>query len=72
MEDLVNQVASRTGISHDQAQQAVEIVLDVLKQRVPAPIAGQLDNVARGGSFSTTGAGGLSGALGGLFKRERH
>ena len=66
MDELVNQVCQKTGISQDQAQQAVQTVMGFLKDKLPAPIASQLDNVLSGQG----GAGGIAGqagqALGGL------
>lgn len=61
MDELVKLVAQKTGISEDQARTAVTTVLDFLKQRLPAPIASQVDGVLSGK------AGGVAGAVGGLF-----
>lgn len=67
MDDLVNQVCQKTGISQDQAQQAVQTVIGYLKDKLPGPIGSQLDNVLSGQG----GAGGIAGqagqALGGMF-----
>jgi hypothetical protein len=71
MQELINQVATRTGISEEQARQAVETVLGFLKDKLPVPIAGQLDSVVSGGSGGEgTSGGGLSdlaGSVGGFF-----
>jgi uncharacterized protein (DUF2267 family) len=64
MEELVKQVAQRTGISEDNARTAVTTVLGFLKDKLPAPIAGQIDNVVGGGGIG----GDLSSAVGGLLK----
>jgi hypothetical protein len=48
--ELVNLVAQKVGISADQARTAVDTVLGFLKNKLPAPLAGQLDNVAAGGA----------------------
>ena len=61
MEELIKQVVQKTGISEDQAKQAVKTVLDFLKQKLPAPIAAQLDGVLSGGMPD------LSKGIGGLF-----
>jgi outer membrane lipoprotein SlyB len=67
MEELVKQVAQRTGISEDNARTAVTTVLGFLKDKLPAPIAGQIDNVVGGGEGG--GAGGdIASAVGGLLK----
>ena len=62
MEELINLVVQKTGISHDQAKQAVETVVGFLKQKLPAPIGGQIDGLLAGG-----GAQGLVSGLGGPF-----
>ena len=62
MEELINLVVQKTGISHDQAKQAIDTVLGFLKQKLPAPIAGQIDGLLAG-----DGAAGLVKGLGGLF-----
>ncbi len=65
MDELITQITQRTGISRDQAQTAAQTVIGYLKDRLPAPIASQLDGVLGGKN-----AGGISGqaqqALGGL------
>jgi hypothetical protein len=71
MEELVRQVAERTGISEAQAQTAVITVLGFLKGRLPEPLAGHLDsflgNSAGGGNADLGGLGGAAGSvLGGL------
>jgi len=67
MEELVKQVAQRTGISEDNARTAVTTVLGFLKDKLPAPIASQIDNVVGGGGESG-GMGDLTSAVGGLLK----
>lgn len=73
MQELINQVAQRTGLSPDKAKTAVETVLSFAKTRLPAPIAAQLDSALAGGAAGGAaggGAGDLSGmakGLGGAF-----
>jgi uncharacterized protein (DUF2267 family) len=69
MQELINQVAQRTGLAPDKAKTAVETVLEFAKSRLPAPIATQLESALTGG-----GAGDLAGAakgLGGSFGGKR-
>lgn len=66
MEELVKLVAQKTGISHDQAQMAVETVLKFVKERLPAPIAGQIDGFLSGGSNPAD----LLKNVGGLFGQK--
>lgn len=48
MNELVQQLTTRLGLSEEQAQQAVELILNQLKQHLPAPIAGQIDGLLSG------------------------
>ena len=61
MDELIKQITQKTGLSEEMAKTVVGIVLDFVKDKLPAPIAGQIDGLLKGGSA----AGGL-GALGGL------
>jgi uncharacterized protein (DUF2267 family) len=66
MNELVQLVAQKTGIAEDQARTAVMTVLGFLKERLPGPLAGQLDGLlGAGGRAQDTGAG-----LGDLFNRK--
>lgn len=67
MDELVNLVASKVGISQEQAQKAVAVVMDFLKDNLPAPIAGQIDSVMQGGKG---GLGDLAGSLGGMLGKK--
>ena len=66
MDDLVKLVSEKTGLSEEMSQTVVNLVLDYLKQKLPEPLAGQLDNFLSGAD-----TGGLDDmvqkGLGGLF-----
>ncbi len=72
MNELVQMVAQKTGISEDKARQAVEVVIGHLKSRLPGPIASHLDSFTGGGSSS---GGNLqseaSGMLGNMLGGEK-
>ena len=76
MDELIRQVAERTGIGEDKARTAVETVVGFLKERLPAPIAGHLDGVLGGGAGAGGGgaladqAGDVLGGLGGMFGKK--
>ncbi len=64
MDELVNMVAQKTGLPQDKAKVAVDTVVNYLKQKLPAPVAGQIDNVLQGGGAAGNVAKGLGGILG--------
>ena len=68
MEELVKQVAQRTGISEDNARTAVTTVLGFLKDKLPAPIASQIDSVIGSGQEHGGAVGDVASAVGGLLK----
>ena len=45
MDELVKLVAKKTGLPEDKAKVAVETVVGFLKQKLPAPVASQIDGV---------------------------
>ena len=65
MDQVISQITQRTGISEEQARQAVEIVANYLKGQLPAPIAGQVDGIL-GGQSTQQGGDQTQGGLGGL------
>ncbi len=73
MDELINVVVQRTGLSQEQASQAVTAMIGFLKTKLPAPIASQLEASISGGMGGGLGAleskAGemLKGKLGGLF-----
>jgi uncharacterized protein (DUF2267 family) len=66
MEELIKKVSEKTGISEDQARTAVTTVLGFLKDKLPAPIAGQIENVIGGGE-SAGGVGDIAAKVGGFL-----
>lgn len=66
---LVQLIQEKAGISEAQAQSALDTVVGFLKERLPEPIAGQLDAVL-GGSVDPNQLGSMLGALGGLFGKK--
>ena len=69
MDELIKRVAERTGMGEDKARTAVDTVVGFLKERLPAPLAGQVDNVLGGGAAGGAAdkAGDMLGGLGGMF-----
>ena len=79
MNELVQLIQQKTGLSQDQAQQVVNTVIGFLKGKLPGPLAAGLDDVL-GTSVSGAAAGGSSGEsavvgaaeslVGDLFKKK--
>ncbi len=71
MNELVQLVVKKTGMSEEQAKQAVETVVEFLKQKLPPQLAGQVDVVLgndetleQAEKFIDQGIGALGGLLG--------
>jgi hypothetical protein len=62
MDELVKVVVQKTGLPEAQAKQAVMAVIGFLKEKLPAPIAAQVDALLAGGPPDL--AKGLGGLLG--------
>ena len=60
MDDIVRTVADRTGLTDEQAQQAVDTVVGMLKGRLPEPASSMIDRAVAG----ETAAGEAPGKLG--------
>ena len=67
MDELIKMVTQKTGISADQAKTAVDTVIKFLKDKLPKPIASQIDGVLGG----TAGpAQDVAKKLGGLLGKK--
>jgi hypothetical protein len=69
MDELIKQVSQKTRIPEETAKVAVETVVNYLKEKLPEPIAGQIDNVLSGAG-SISGLGDMAKGLGGLFGKK--
>ena len=70
MEELVKRVSEKTGLSEDKAKTAIDTVVGFLKERLPGPIAGQVDNaVNAAGGTVVDKASDLIGGIGGMFNK---
>jgi len=66
MDELIELVAKKTGISQAQARVAVTAVIGFLKDKLPAPLAGQIDTIIAGADLP----GNLLEGLGDLFGKK--
>lgn len=72
MEELIQQVIAKTGISEASARGAIETVVNFLKAKLPGPLAGQVDSAlsSAGGALGNVDLGSISSGLGGLFGKK--
>lgn len=50
MEELVQKLSQKTGLSPDKSQEVVNVIVAHLKERLPAPLASGLDSYLAGGA----------------------
>lgn len=71
MNELIQKLVSKTGISEEQAQGSVGTVVEFLKGKLPASVHGVLDSAIGGGEGEAADGGGVldaaKGALGGVL-----
>jgi hypothetical protein len=70
MNELVNLVVSKTGIPTATAQTVVNVVLDFLKKKLPAPVAGQIDGLLSNDA-NVKKAEGVLGNVSNLFGKKK-
>jgi hypothetical protein len=71
MDELIKRIAEKTGLPEDKAKMAAETAIGFLKEKLPAPIASQLDSVVVGnsgiGSESESTVDKAKDMIGGMF-----
>ena len=65
MDELTKLIAEKTGLSESQARQAAAVAIKFIKDKLPGPLAAQVDSVLSGG-----GAGDMMKNLGGLLGKD--
>jgi hypothetical protein len=69
MDELIKMVQDKTGISADQARTAVDTVLGFVKDRLPEPLAGQIEGLLGGSGAGGAGSDALN-KLGGMLGKK--
>ncbi len=67
MDELIKTVTDKIGVSPEQAKGAIETVFGFLKDKLPAPVASQIEGVLKGGDGGGLDMGDVTGAIGGMF-----
>jgi len=72
MDELVNLLVEKTGISEEKAREVTDVVIEFLKSKLPEPLGGQLENLISGAETGGLGGvvQGITGVLGGLFGKK--
>jgi hypothetical protein len=72
MDEIVQVLQDRAGLSPEQAQEVAKVIVDLIKSKVPSEFQGMVDQYlgggdAQAGSSSLGALGGLLGAAEGMF-----
>jgi hypothetical protein len=70
MDELVNLIVKKTGVPAATAKTIVNVVLEFLKKKLPAPIAGQIDGLLSNDS-AVQKAEGMLGNVSSLFGKKK-
>ncbi len=65
MDELVALVVQKTGLPEETAKKAVEIVIEYLKDKLPGPIAAQVNN-----ALESNGLGEVAKGLGAMLGKK--
>jgi hypothetical protein len=69
MQELIQQIVERAGISEESAGQAVDAVIAYMKEHAPPAFSSQIETYLNGDA-ATSGAGVATGALGSVFGKR--
>jgi nucleoid DNA-binding protein len=67
MNEIIQRLIEKTGLPEDQARMAVDTVVNFLKEKLPGPVAAQIDGLIAGDWGISGKAGEMATSLGGLF-----
>jgi len=67
MDQLIQSVSEKAGITSEQAKAAVQHVIAFVKEKLPAGVGSHLDGLMSGEGGGMPGLGDIAGKLGGLF-----
>ncbi len=70
MDQLIQEISTKTGITDAQARQAVQMVVNFVKQQLPPQLAGQVDALLAGQGGGNDMMGQAMGELGGMFGKK--
>jgi len=71
MDELIALIVKKTGLKKDQAKVVTGIVIDFLKDKLPAPVGAQIDAFLSGKGDMAAAADLVGGLLGGAGKKGK-
>jgi hypothetical protein len=74
MDQLVQELSQKTGLSQDKSQEVVNVVVNHLKAKLPEPVGNAMDSYLNTGSVDsgtlTEAAKAVASGLGGMFGKS--
>jgi hypothetical protein len=70
MNEIIQRLTEKTGLSEEKASAAVDAVVGFLKEKLPSPMASQIDSLLAGGAGLGDRVGGMAEGIGGMFGRK--
>ena len=67
MNEIIQRLTEKTGLSEENANAAVDAVVGFLKEKLPSPMASQIDSLLAGGAGMGERFGGIAKGIGGMF-----
>jgi len=70
MNEIIQRLTQRTGLPEDKANAAVETITGYLKEKLPAPVASQIDSLIGGESGGEEQSGGIGARISSMFGKK--
>jgi len=65
VDEIVKEVAQKADVSEEVARKTIEVVVKLLKEKLPSPLAAQVDGILSGDADAGDIVKGIGGLLGG-------
>ncbi|MCH8340976.1 MAG: DUF2267 domain-containing protein [Chloroflexi bacterium] len=65
MDEIVKEVAQKADVSEEVARKTIKVVVELLKEKLPSPLAAQVDGILSGDADVGDIVKGIGGLLGG-------
>ncbi|MCH8339324.1 MAG: DUF2267 domain-containing protein [Chloroflexi bacterium] len=65
MDEIVKEVAQKADVSEEVARKTIKVVVELLKEKLPSPLAAQVDGILSGDADAGDIVKGIGGLLGG-------